>query len=176
MPRPGPQCSRWDKRATSELTGSEETPSCSGYLGVQCSDLFCILAYILYPQLLAQIHSERALAQVTVCGRHRKRTRRGGLLKTVEILFSSEVLCPAEMLKATFCTFEVLWALHSPHDLFNLLPVFVFDGFLLRCRTTAIWFSDTDPGGASSLLRGAYQPGGTASNGPGGLEVKGWRA
>jgi len=75
------------------------------------------------------------MAQVTVSERQRKRTRRGVLLKTVEIAFKSEVLCLAETLEPVFCTFEVFWASHSRHHIFNLLPVFVFHKFLHRCRT-----------------------------------------
>lgn len=90
-----------------------------------------VRAYTLFLQMLAKIHTEWALAQVTVSERQSKRTPRKVFLKTAEIVFNPEVLCTAEKLKATFCTFEVLWALHFPYDFFNLLPVFVFHGFFL---------------------------------------------
>jgi hypothetical protein len=41
-------------------------PLGGGYLEVQCSDLFCILAYRLLLQALGDIHSQRALAKVLV--------------------------------------------------------------------------------------------------------------
>lgn len=100
--------------------------------------LFCIIASILLLQLLGYIYSERALAQVTGSERQRKRTRPRFLYETVEVFFNSEVLSTAEILKATFCTLEALWALHSHHNLFYLFLMFVFHDVLLLCITFCI--------------------------------------
>ncbi len=96
--------------------------------------MYRILARILFLQIFEKIHTEWALAYVTESETQRKQTPRRVFLKTVEILVSPEVLCTAEILKATFCTFEVLWALHFSYDLFNLLPVLVFHRFLLLAQ------------------------------------------
>ncbi len=45
---------------------SEETPLGSGYLGVQCRNLFYIPAPQLFLQRLGHIHSQRTLTEVSI--------------------------------------------------------------------------------------------------------------
>jgi len=113
-----------------ELTGSEETPQSGGYLGVQCSDLFCICASGLFLQLLAQIDSQRTLTEVSIPEGQGEFALPGTFLKTFEIIVYAEVLCFAEVLKARLCAFEVLRALYFPNNFLDSPPIVILHYFL----------------------------------------------
>ena len=139
-----------------ELTGSEEMPFGSGYLGVQCRDLFYTLAPQLFLQRLGHIHSQRTLAEVSVRESQSKPTPPGIFFKTFEVSVQPEILRFAEVLKSRLCTCKVLWAFHVSNDLFDLLPMlFLHDSLSSTENTTlyvdAIFFLMTKP--FSSLYR-----------------------
>ncbi len=112
-----------------ELTGSEETSLGSGYLGVQCRDLFYTLVPQLFLQLLGHIHSQRTLAYVSIRESQSKPTPPGIFFKTFEVSVQPEILRFAEVLKSRLYACEVLWAFHVSNDLFDLLPMLFLHDF-----------------------------------------------
>ena len=88
----------------------------------------CITCHKLLPEILCQIHPQWASAEThlkTIVIHAGKWTGRGCLFQTLERLIITKIPGSTQILESVFCTFKVLWTLHSTNDLLDSLTVFV---------------------------------------------------